>query len=97
MTELDQDRTLSLLISSYPEYAHRTRIVFDNNSVFREIANEYHECIEQEKSGRISARALEVYRETREELEEELMGYLMGLKSDNPVNKANGGIEMSQE
>jgi len=87
MTVKEQDLTLSTLIQKYPEYTHQIRLAYSASALFREIANEYAECLEQEKAHRSSAEVHKVYKETLDELNEEIRAYLMGLKSDNPVER----------
>jgi len=74
-----------MLIRKYPEYTHRIRLAYSTSALFREIANEYCECMEQEKAHRSPAEVHKAYKETLDELNEEIRAYLMGLKSDNPV------------
>jgi uncharacterized protein YdcH (DUF465 family) len=78
MTAKVQEQTLSLLKMKFAEYEKEVESLYRDHPVFREIADEYHECIIQERICRESGRKPDLYRETIEELKYELLSYLQG-------------------
>jgi len=82
MAEDDQDLTIVLLRRMFPEFDSIIHSAFSKDPVFREMAGEYHECIEQEKIYRETGNKSDLYTETINELKEELLAYLNSLKSD---------------
>lgn len=83
MKDKEQERTLSLLKRMFPAFKGIIGPSFSQDPIFREIAREYHECIDQVIACKETGDATELYMETINELKEELMAYLNSLKSDS--------------
>ena len=83
MKDNEQERALSLLRRMFPAFEGIIDPSFRHDRIFREIASEYHECIEQVNACKETDDATELYMETINELKEELMAYLIGLKSNS--------------
>lgn len=84
MTENDQELTLSLLKTIFTEFKNSLDHIYKYDSVFREIAADYKECIDKHESiFKEKGEWSDLFTETINELKEELLAYLNSIKSDN--------------
>ena len=76
MAEDRRYKILSLLKTEFPGFEIRLDQLYWKDPLFRQIAREYHECIRQEAITQEKGRKSEFYKETINELSEELLSYL---------------------
>jgi len=74
MTEYTRYEILSMLKTEFPGLEHRLDYIYWQDSLFRQIAREYHECIrKQERVIDASSKLYMSYTDTIRELKEELL------------------------
>ena len=76
MSEDKRYQILLLLKTEFPGFEIRLDQIYWQNPVFRQIAREYSECINQEAINEEQGRKSEFYKETINELSEELLFFL---------------------
>lgn len=78
MSEQKNYLTLSLLKDKFPDFENRLDQIYNHDSVFREIAAEYKECIDkQELIYKETGEWSDLFTETINELKEEILNYLV--------------------
>lgn len=77
MSEDKNNLTLSLLKDKFPDFKNSLDYIYNHDSVFREIAAEYKECIDKNESiYKETGKWSDLFTETINELKEELITYL---------------------
>ena len=77
MEENNRFRILSQLQAAFPEYGKKLAGIYRQDPLFRQIAKEFHECVQkQELEINLGRGRLDIYADTINELKEELLEYL---------------------